>query len=98
LSRETITPQEAFDLVPADLWFETLAMLVRMLPAVGPDSSCRDYGDAPRGGLHKIFDPPLSDLDTLLIRTRSLIVIDWRFNREIHAVLRKLSTNIPGHR
>jgi hypothetical protein len=98
LSRETITPQEAFDLVPADLWFETLAMLVRMLPAVGPDSICRDYGDAPRGGLHKIFDRPLNDLDTLLIRTRSLIVIDWRFNREIHAVLRKLSTNIPSHK
>ena len=29
-----------------------------------------------------------SDLDSLLLRTRSLIVIDWRFNREIHAVIR----------
>ncbi len=91
LSRETMTPQEAFDLVPTDLWFETLAMLVRMLPSIGPDSTCRDYGDAPRGGMHKIFDRALADIDTLLIRTRSLIVIDWRFNREIHGVLRKLS-------
>jgi len=98
LTRETLTPQEAFDLVPADLWFNTLGMLVRMLPAMGPDSICRDYGDAPRGGMHKIYDPALADLTTLLVRTRSLIVIDWRFNREIHSVLRKFSTTVPAQR
>src|SRR6185503_5200528 len=93
LTRDTLTPQEAFDLVPANLWFDTLGLLVRMLPAIGPDSICRDYGDAPRGGIHKIFDPALDALDMLLVRTRSLIVIDWRFNREIHAVLRRFSTS-----
>jgi hypothetical protein len=102
LSREpgesgfSLTPQEAFDLVPADLWFGTLGMLVRMLPAIGPDSVCRDYGDAPRGGMHKIYDPVIEDISRLLVRTRSLIVIDWRFNREIHAVLRKFSATVPA--
>ena len=86
-----LTPQEAFDLIPADLWFGTLAMLVRMFPAIGPDSACRDFGDAPRGGMHKIYDPIMNELETLLVRTRSLIVIDWRFNREIHGVLRKIT-------
>ena len=61
LTRESLTPQEAFDLVPADLWFATLAMLVRMFPAIGPDSTCRDFGDAPRGGMHKIYDPALAE-------------------------------------
>jgi hypothetical protein len=89
LTRESLTPQEAFDLVPANLWFDTLALLVRMLPGIGPDSFCRDFGDAARGGLHKIYDAAQNQLDTLLVRTRSLIVIDWRFNREIHAVLRR---------
>ncbi|HVT81747.1 MAG TPA: hypothetical protein VHM90_13970 [Phycisphaerae bacterium] len=89
LTRETISPQEAFDLVPANLWFDTLGLLVQMLPGIGPDSFCRDYGDAPRGGLHKIYEEAQNTLDTLLVRTRSLIVIDWRFNREIHAVLRR---------
>jgi hypothetical protein len=89
LTRETLTPQEAFDLVPANLWFDTLALLVRMLPGIGPDSYCRDFGDAPRGGLHKIYEAAQNQLDMLLVRTRSLIVIDWRFNREIHAVLRR---------
>jgi hypothetical protein len=99
LSRETLTPQEAFDLVPADLWFETLGMLIRMLPAMGPDSVCRDFGDAPRGGgMHKIYDTAIAELSSLLVRTRSLIVIDWRFNREIHSVLRKFSTATPGRK
>ena len=47
---------------------------------------CRPH--APVGGLHKVFDQALSDLESLLLRTRSLIVIDWRFNREIYAVIR----------
>jgi hypothetical protein len=89
LTRETLTPQEAFDLVPSNLWFDTLGLLVQMLPGIGPDSFCRDYGDAPRGGLHKVYLDAQNVLDTLLVRTRSLIVIDWRFNREIHAVLRR---------
>ena len=63
LTREKLTPQEAFDLVPANLWFDTLALMIRMLPAIGPDSICRDFGDAPRGGFHKIYDPALSLLD-----------------------------------
>ena len=91
LTRETLTPQEAFDLVPASLWFDTLGLLVRMFPGIGPDAFCRDYGDAPRGGLHKIYEQAQNHLDTLLVRTRSLIVIDWRFNREIHGILRRFS-------
>jgi hypothetical protein len=91
LTRETLSPEEAFDLVPSHLWFDTLGLLVRLLPGIGPDSFCRDYGDAPRGGLHKIYDEAMPLLDTLLVRTRSLIVIDWRFNREIHGVLRRFS-------
>lgn len=91
-----MTPQEAFDLVPPDVWFDTLGMLVRMLPAMGPDSACRDFGDAPRGGMHKIYETAMRDIEALLVRTRSLIVIDWRFNREIHAVLRRFPATAAG--
>jgi hypothetical protein len=94
LTREAIEPQDAFDVVPTDLWWDTLAAIVRMFPAMGPDSSCRDYGDAPQGGIHKIFAQALADLESLLLRTRSLIVIDWRFNREIHAVIRGHLTGV----
>ncbi|NQT86353.1 hypothetical protein HQ560_06280, partial [bacterium] len=47
LTREDVEARDAFDVVPADLWWDTLAAIVRMFPAMGPDSACRDYGDAP---------------------------------------------------
>ena len=89
LLNETITPEEAFALVPAELWWDVLAMIVRMFPGAIPDSWTRDYGDAQPGGIHKIFDHAIKAVDTILLRTRSLIVIDWRYNREVHAVIRR---------
>jgi len=96
LTHEEVTPDEAFDLVPPALWWDTLAAIVRMFPGMGPDSTCRDYGDASPGAIHRVFDGATRDLDALLLRTRSLIVIDWRFNREIHAMLRKHLTGLAG--
>jgi hypothetical protein len=92
--KEEVTPEEAFDLVPAEVWWDVLGAVVRMIPGVGPDSVCMDFGDAPPGGLHKVFDAACADLHSLLVRTRSLIVIDWRANREIHAVIRGFVTGL----
>lgn len=89
LVRQDLTPAEAMDLVPLEVWFDVLAAIVRLFPGVGPDSIARDYGDAPPGGIHKVFQPFIDAVSDLLIRTRSLIVIDWRYNREVHAVVRK---------
>lgn len=88
--------QEAMDLVPAEVWWDVLGMMIRMFPGVGPDSACADFGDAPDGGPHRVFDRAVADLDALLVRSRSLIVIDWRANREIHAVIRGYSTGLGG--
>ena len=91
LTHDEVAPEDAFDLVPREVWWETLAAIVRMFPGIGPDSVARDLGDAPLGGLHKVFDRALADLEALLLRTRSLIVIDWRFNREVFAVIRNFA-------
>ena len=96
LTHEEVSPEEVFDIVPAELWWDTLGLLIRMLPGMGPDSACRDYGDANPGAIHRAFDRAVDDLDGLLVRTRSLIVIDWRFNREIHAVIRRHLTGLAG--
>jgi hypothetical protein len=88
LLHEEVDPRAALDMIPSSLWWDTLAMVSRMFPGVGPDSRCADLGDARHGGLHAVYDGVREDLERLLIRTRSLIVIDWRFNREIHAVVR----------
>lgn len=89
LIRGSLKIEEALELVPPKLWFSVLAMIVRMLPGIGPDSIARDYGDAAPGALHRVFEPAMADLQSLLVRTRSLIVVDWRLNREIQAVITK---------
>jgi hypothetical protein len=89
LVQEALAAPEAFDLLPSDLWFDALALIVRMLPGIGPDSTARDLGDARALGLHKVFDRGVADLDSLLVRSRSLIVIDWQYNRKVHAVIRQ---------
>ena len=96
LIHEGISPEEAFDLIPAEVWWDTLGLIVRLVPGIGPDSLVRDYGDAPPGGIHKVFDPAIEQLDDLLLRTRSLILIDWRFNREVHAVARRHLMGLGG--
>lgn len=94
LVHEVVTPEEAFDLVPPEVWWDALGLVIRMFPGVGPDSICADFGDAARGGLHRVFDGASADLAALLVRTRSLIVIDWRANREIHSVIRHYLTGL----
>jgi len=96
LTNEEMSPSEALDLVPAEVWFDTLGALVRLLPGIGPDSFARDLGDAPPGGIHKAFDAAGAALEDLVLRTRSLIVIDWRYNREVHAVVRRHLVGLGG--
>ncbi len=91
LSHEPIDPAEGYGVIPAELWADTLAMIVRMFPGIGPDSTCRDHASTPAGGAHTVFDTASADLQRLLLRTRSLIVIDWSYNREVHAAIRDLS-------
>ncbi len=81
--------QQDGDLIPLRLWADILALLVQMIPVAGPDSFCRAYGTMPPAGLANVFDPVMAKLDRLLIQTRSLIVIDWQVNREVHAVIRR---------
>ena len=86
-----LTADEAFDLIPPEMWWRTIALIVRMFPGLGPDSFCRDLGDSPASGLSTVFGGPAQELRTLLVRSRSLIVLDWRLNREIHAVLQSVA-------
>ncbi len=77
------------ELIPLRLWADILALMVQMIPAVGPDSFCRTYGTIPSAAMANVFEPVAEKLDRLLIQTRSLIVIDWQVNREVHAVIRR---------
>ena len=87
---------EAMTLIPADLWWETLAAVVRLFPCMGPDSECKDFGDAHPGRIHEVFDHAIAEFNHLVLRSRSLIVIDWKLNREIHSLIRVYLNGLPG--
>ncbi len=94
LAREALATGDPETDLPEELWVEMLALLVRLFPGAGTDSFCRDYGDAPSGALETVFNQPLAALEGLLIRTRSLIVIDWTTNREIRGLIDELAAKV----
>jgi hypothetical protein len=88
LSWEKLAHEQVRDLIPHDLWLGVLAMIVPMFPGIGPDSTCSDLSSSPPGAPQRVFDQLRSDLEFLILKTRSLIVVDWRFNREVSALIR----------
>jgi hypothetical protein len=96
LIHEKTAPEQAARLFPSELWWDTISLLVRFFPGLGPDSLCRDFGDAPALALEAVFDGPLAALEKLIARSRSLIVIDWNANREMGAVIRKILSRHGG--
>ena len=87
LLRESIAPEAA--IFPSDLWWDAISLIVRFFPGIGPDSLCRDFGDAPPLALESVFTEPLAELEKLLVRSRSLLLVDWNYNREIRSVIGK---------
>lgn len=87
---DALSPDDAEMLFPADLWWATIAVVMRCFPGLLPGSYCHDLGDAPALALEKVFDEPINALDSLLLRSRSLILIDWNMNREIRSVVDQL--------
>jgi hypothetical protein len=88
LNREGMDPAESARLIPTEVWCDTLALVVSLFPGMGPDSVCRDFGDVSSLALDMVFNRPLEELEKLLVRSRSLIVIDWNYNREIHDAIK----------
>jgi hypothetical protein len=69
--------------VPSELWWKMVGIILRLFPGAGPDSFCRDFGDAPSLALDEIFEKPLAELELLQLRSRSLVVTDWDQNIEV---------------
>ena len=96
LSQEKLAPEEAARLFPSELWWDTIALILRFFPGLGPDSLCRDFGDAPSLALESVFEEPLAALEKLIIRSRSLVVIDWNANREVGSVIHQMLSRYGG--
>ena len=95
LKSEDLGPEEAARLMPPDLWCDTLALIVTLFPGLGPDSICQDYGDVPALALETVFNRPLEELEKLLVRSRSIIVVDWTYNQEVLSAIKGFLAREP---
>ena len=84
LVKDPASREAAARIMPGDLWWETLGVIIQLFPGIGADSFCRDFGDAPSLALDRIFDDAIAKIELLLLRSRSLVIADWSQNLEIH--------------
>ncbi|HEY5742122.1 MAG TPA: hypothetical protein VIS99_06235 [Terrimicrobiaceae bacterium] len=88
LNPQSLTVEESLAYLPAELWWDTIGLLVRCFPGAVPSSFCKDLGDAPPLALHSAFEPAINELERLVLRSRSMLFVDWKFNAEINSVVR----------
>ena len=98
LVRDDSIRQAAARVIPGDLWWETIGVITRLFPGIGPDSFCGDLGDAPSLALDQIFEEAVGQIDLLLLRSRSLVVADWNQNLEIHDAIYDVIAKKHGRR
>lgn len=73
--------------IPPELWRKVLLCVLKMFTGLFSFSHCKDLGDAPPGGAHRVFDPVLEELHALMVACRTLIVSDFALNREVRKVV-----------
>jgi len=93
LTGETWEAADALATVTPEVWCDVLGVIARCFPAMGPDSVCRDAGDAPAGAIHRVLDKPLEEIRDAVVRTRGLLIGDPQGTREIREAIGKF---LPG--
>ncbi len=81
------TPAQARAQMNMDLWLETMCLLLRLFPGNGTHSYCKSFGDVSPLALETVFDRPIQELETLILRLRSALVPSLAANEEIAGVL-----------
>jgi hypothetical protein len=88
------SPEQARAKLPIELWWETMALLFRFFPGLGPHSFCHTLGEAPNEALEAVFDRPVSELENLVRRLRHILLPGTAANLEIAQLLRDELTAI----
>ncbi|MSU57600.1 MAG: hypothetical protein EXS35_05375 [Pedosphaera sp.] len=82
-----LSPQKARELIHPELWLEAVSLLLRLFPGAGGHSYCKNFGDVSPLALETVFDRPIQELDSLVLRLRSVLTPSLAANEEIAAVL-----------
>ena len=87
LTEAGLNPQQARSRIVWDIWLDTIALLLRLFPGAGTQSYCNNFGDVSPLALETVFDRPLQDLETLVLRLRSILTPSLSDNEEITAAI-----------
>jgi hypothetical protein len=82
-----LNPEQARSQIAWPIWLETIALLLRLFPGAGTHSFCKGFGDVSPLALETVFDQPLQELETLVLRLRSVVTPTLFDNREITAAI-----------
>jgi hypothetical protein len=82
-------PLEARFRIQMEIWLDTIGLLLRLFPGTGAQSFCSDFGDVSPLALETVFDRPIVELETLIIRLRCVLAPSLFANEEIAEVLRQ---------
>lgn len=91
LRRGYILPdaQATEEAVPRALWNSTLALLLRLLTGEFSYSYRKSAADAPVETPQVVYEDPLSGLDEIIERAKSLLLMNGNWNQEIRSELEK---------
>ena len=82
-----LSPEDAQAKIHADIWLETMALLLRLFPGAGTHSFCKNFGDVSPLALETVLDRPLQELETIILRLRSSLTPSLAMNEEIARVI-----------
>jgi hypothetical protein len=91
LNPQSLTVEESLAYMPAELWWDAVAFLVRCFPGIIPSAFCANLSDTPPMALHSVFESAIDALENLSLRTRSILFLDWKNSAEIHSTLNPAS-------
>ncbi len=81
------TAEQARAQIHLDIWLETISLVLRLFPGAGAHSYCKSFGDVSPIALETVFDHPIQELETLVLRLRSALAPSLSANEEIAGVL-----------
>ena len=88
LSGKELKAEQAFQGLPPALWYDTLALVVRMFPGPGSFRTCHHLGDAQDSALESVLRRCRADVASVSCRARGFIAGDEARNQEIRDIVR----------
>jgi len=81
------TSKQAWAAIHAEIWQETIGLMLRFFPETGTHSFCKNFGDVSPVALETVFDRPMQEVELLVLRLRSLLSPTFSANQEIAAAI-----------